>query len=172
MCATDELGNRIKEIVLKHEGPLLRYALRITNNLDLAREVVQEVFLRLRQEDLSQIAGHETEWLFRVCRNRALDVWRKESRMTQPSENQLDTCTDHRPTPAQLAEQKDHSLQVMALLGKLPPNQQEVIRLKFQNGLSYHEISQITQLSISNVGFLIHTAIKTLRQQLAAAENQ
>jgi RNA polymerase sigma-70 factor (ECF subfamily) len=40
------------------------------------------------------------------------------------------------------------------------------VRLKFQAGLSYREISRVTELSVSNVGYLIHTAIRTLRRQL------
>ena len=47
---------------------------------------------------------------------------------------------------------------------ELPDNQQEVIRLKFQNDLSYREISEITGLSVSNVGFLLHVGIKRLRE--------
>ena len=52
----------------------------------------------------------------------------------------------------------------MRLLDRLPDNQQEVIRLKFQNDLSYREISEITGLSVSNVGFLLHVGIKRLRE--------
>jgi RNA polymerase sigma-70 factor (ECF subfamily) len=48
----------------------------------------------------------------------------------------------------------------------LPANQQEVVRLKFQNSLSYKEISAITGLSVTNVGYLLHTAIQTLRGKL------
>jgi RNA polymerase sigma-70 factor (ECF subfamily) len=49
---------------------------------------------------------------------------------------------------------------------QLPSNQQEVFRLKFQNGLRYQEISRVTKQSVSNVGFLLHTAMKTIRRQL------
>ncbi len=52
-------------------------------------------------------------------------------------------------------------------MGGLPANQQECIRLKFQHGLSYKQISQVTDLSVTNVGFLIHTGLKTLRKQLS-----
>ena len=55
---------------------------------------------------------------------------------------------------------------VLALLETLPPNQREVLRLKFQNGFSYQEISRISGHSVSNVGYLIHAGIKTLRGQL------
>jgi RNA polymerase sigma-70 factor (ECF subfamily) len=53
----------------------------------------------------------------------------------------------------------------MKILNTLPANQQEVIRLKFQGDLSYLEISRITSLSVSNVGFLIHTGLKTIREK-------
>ena len=57
---------------------------------------------------------------------------------------------------------------VIRLLEVLMMNQQEVVRLKFQNGFSYKEISRITALSVSNVGFLIHTAVARLRTEFAA----
>jgi RNA polymerase sigma-70 factor (ECF subfamily) len=57
-------------------------------------------------------------------------------------------------------------VRVLALLESLPPNQREVIRLKFQNGFSYQEISRISGHSVSNVGYLIHAGIKTLRGRL------
>ena len=43
------------------------------------------------------------------------------------------------------------------------------LQLKFQNDLSYQEISEITKLSVSHVGVLIHTALKTLRARHAVA---
>jgi RNA polymerase sigma-70 factor (ECF subfamily) len=41
--------------------------------------------------------------------------------------------------------------------------------LKLQDGLSYREISQVTGLSVSNVGFLMHQGIKTIRERMAWA---
>ena len=49
----------------------------------------------------------------------------------------------------------------------LPDRQQEILRLKFQGGLSYRQIADVMDLTVSNVGFLIHTSIKALREQLA-----
>lgn len=57
---------------------------------------------------------------------------------------------------------------VLQLIDSLPSNQQEVVRLKFQTGLSDREISGITPLSVSNVGFLIRTAIKSLCREMNA----
>ena len=75
---------------------------------------------------------------------------------------------DQSPDPSSLLQKKESLSRVQSMLADLSENQQEVVRLKFQAGLSYREISDVTGLSVSNVGFLLHTAIKTLRQNLRA----
>lgn len=79
---------------------------------------------------------------------------------------ELERSASQEPSPAAQVEGRDNTRRALRLVNGLPANQQEVIRLKFQNGLSYKEISGITRLSVSNVGFLIHTALKTLRRQM------
>jgi RNA polymerase sigma-70 factor (ECF subfamily) len=131
---------------------------------------VQDTFLRLCRERPEQLNSHLTEWLFTVCRNRALDVRRKESRTRALTDIDLSSRPSNDPSPAVAAEQRETTGDVLRALDELPANQQEVIRLKFQNELSYREISRITHLSVSNVGFLIHTGIKTLRQRVRDLE--
>ena len=80
------------------------------------------------------------------------------------SEAQLETQDHSRPELSTAMEQKEQLSEVMTLLASLPANQQEVLRLKFNGDLSYLEISRITSLSVSNVGFLIHTGLKTIRE--------
>jgi len=152
----------------KHAGPLTRYAARITGDLDRARDVVQDTFLRLCGEERSRVDNHLAEWLFTVCRHRALDVVRKEHRVQPLDQTEVNAYPSREPGPATEAERRDACGHILRVLDMLPANQQEVIRLKFQDGLSYREISRITRLSVSNVGFLIHTGIKTLRQRLKA----
>ena len=158
----------IHAILERFEGPLLRYAARITGDLERARDVVQETFVRLCAQERADVDGHEAEWLFTVCRHRALDVQRKERRMTPTDDETIHDCPSGDPSPAALAERDDAHSHVLRALGSLPANQQEVIRLKFQNGLSYREISRITNLTETNVGFLIHTGLKGLRYRLRA----
>lgn len=150
----------------QHAGPLARYAAALTGDVDRARDVVQDTFMRLCAEDRSRVEPYLVEWLFTVCRNRARDVLRKENRMTALTEVDLESRPSAAPSPAHEAERRDTHSRVLEVLATLPKNQREVVRLKFQNGLSYEEISRVTQLTVTNVGFLIHTAIKTLRQRL------
>jgi RNA polymerase sigma-70 factor (ECF subfamily) len=52
-------------------------------------------------------------------------------------------------------------------VGTLPPRQQEVIQLKFQNDLNYQQIAEILHTTSNNVGVLLHTALKSLRRRYA-----
>ena len=63
-------------------------------------------------------------------------------------------------------QQRQTAKEILRMLDGLPKNQREVIYLKFQCDLSYKEISEITKLSVSNVGFLIHSAVRAIRKQM------
>jgi RNA polymerase sigma factor (sigma-70 family) len=156
----------IATVLRQYEGPLTLYVSRITRDLERARDVVQEAFLRLIREDRQSIEPHVAEWLYTVCRNKALDVRRKESRMTGLSEATTAFEASRDPGPDQRLEREESTAKALRHLAKLPENQQECIRLKFQHGLSYKEISGVTKLSVSNVGFLIHTGLKALRKRM------
>jgi RNA polymerase sigma factor (sigma-70 family) len=156
----------VSDAVVRFQGPLTLYASRLLHDAESARDVVQETFLKLCASERSSIDGHLAEWLFTVCRNRALDVLRKEQRMSQLREEHVVRCLSPGPAPLEAAERQELGERVLELLETLPVNQREVIRLKFQNGFSYQEISRISGHSVSNVGYLIHAGIKTLRGYL------
>ena len=187
---TGEHEEWVRSAVQAHGGALLRYALRLLKpaQADLARDVVQDTFVKLCQAQRAEVEDHLVEWLFTVCRNRSFDILRKESRMTVLSTFEGSAGTGERASGAALVldgkqlpvgsnssdaaaqeavEKPETTSEVLGALAELPTNQQEVIRLKFQAGLSYREIAGVTNLTIANVGFLIHSGIKTLRQQFA-----
>ncbi len=155
----------IQSVLARFEQPLIRYAAHITRDLERAREVVQDTFLKLCRQKFSLKDDHLAPWLYTVCRNRALDVRRKEKRMTGIDEARLQDIPAPPEFPAAL-EQREQLMEVLDVLRKLPPNQQEVLRLKFMGDLSYREISRIANLSVGNVGFLIHTGLKTIRETI------
>ncbi len=156
----------LRSILDEYEGPLTRYAARITGDVERARDVVQETFLRFGSQDPAEVNGHVAQWLFTICRSKALDVRRKEGRMQALSDVQAEVRESPDGEPSRIVERQEVSGQVLQALALLPDNQQEVIRLRFQNGLSYKDIAAVTNLSVSNVGYLIHTAIKTIREAL------
>ncbi len=158
----------VETALAEYEKPLLGYARGLLKDHERARDVVQDTFLRLHRQAPDKIAPENLKaWLYTVCRNRSLDILRKESAMKTTSVDALQGLNDSRPDPAHAALRRERCDEVMKLLERLPHNQQEVIRLKFQADLSYREISEITDLSVSNVGFLLHTGLKRLRQLMS-----
>lgn len=156
----------IRAAVERYEAPLVRYAASIAHDLDRARDAVQDTFLRLCATEPSRVEGHLAEWLFTVCRNRVIDSCRKEARLQPLDEMSVAEVQSKDPSPADVLERQEAANEAATALRSLSANQQEVVRLKFQHGLSYQEISRITGLSVTNVGFLLHTAIKKLRNKL------
>lgn len=160
----------IEAVLDTFEGPLVAYATRLLRDTDRARDVVQDTFLRLCEQHPPPVPDALPRWLYTVCRNRAMDVLRKESRMTP-----LDQATAlDRPAPeagpAEVAATRDAAAHALATLAGLPLNQQEVLELKLRHHLSYAEIAAVTGHSVGNVGFLIHTALKNLRARLGVPE--
>jgi RNA polymerase sigma-70 factor (ECF subfamily) len=158
----------VRTLLAEHQARLMRYALRLTRNADTAHDVVQETFLRLCGQRQADVAGHELAWLYRVCRQRALDVCRKERRMSVLSRETAENRPSPAPPPEAAIESAEGGSQLGQLVAQLNPQQQEVVRLKFTEGLKYREIADVLGLSTSHVGVLIHTALKQLRSQLAA----
>lgn len=152
----------------EYQGRLIRFAARITGDVESARDVVQDTFLRLCRADEHDVGDHLPAWLFRVCRNRALDVKKKEAPLQRLDSHATDSTfgPGGEDDPLARLEKGDEARRVLAVLGELPESQQEVLRLRFQEELSYKQISAVTGHSVSNVGFLIHAAIKQLRQRL------
>jgi RNA polymerase sigma factor (sigma-70 family) len=159
----------IRTVLDQYQGRLIRFAARITGDIETARDVVQDTFLRLCRQDPDKTRDHLAPWLFRVCRNRALDVRKKEGPLMPLDEAALARAPGETSDPHAAVETSESARRLLAMLGDLPASQQEVLRLRFQEELSYKEISAVTSHSVSNVGFLIHAGLKHLRQRLGAA---
>jgi RNA polymerase sigma factor (sigma-70 family) len=157
----------IHDVVDEFEQRLTLYAARLLHDADRARDVVQDTFCKLCHESRDKIEGHLTQWLFTVCRNKALDVLRKEKRIKPMSDAQLESGRSSEPSPVHAAEYNEDTSRVMAAIDTLPERQQEIVRLKFQHGMSYRQISAITSESVSNVGYLLHNALRDLRAHLS-----
>jgi RNA polymerase sigma-70 factor (ECF subfamily) len=158
----------VRSTISRFERPLLLYAQRLLHrgDADRARDVVQETFVQLCDDPPADVNGHLAEWLYAVCRSKAMDVRRKEKRNMTMLDTAEQTIASDSAGPEALAEKHESTSRLLRLLAHLPDSQQEAIRLKFQHGMSYRQISTITGHSQSNVGFLIHTGLKTLRARM------
>jgi RNA polymerase sigma factor (sigma-70 family) len=163
-----ERAEWVRVAVDRYSGPLTRYAAVILDDADRARDVVQDAFLRLWHAEPARVEARLAEWLFTVCRNRALDILRKEKRMQPLEELEGPEPMGTTPDPAQAADLRETHGRALWHLARLPKGQQEVLRLKFQNDMSYEEIARITSRTVNNVGVLMHVGLKTLREAMLA----
>jgi len=156
----------VERAISEYESRLIGYAKTIVHDLDRARDVVQDTFIRLYQQDAGKVNTGLKSWLFTVCRNRALDLLRKDKRLVAMDDEILLSRDSGEASPYQSAVDHERVKLVKSYIARLPENQATVILLKFEKGYSYQEISAETGLSSGNVGFLIHTGMKRLRSLL------
>ncbi|MCP4599166.1 MAG: sigma-70 family RNA polymerase sigma factor [Proteobacteria bacterium] len=158
----------IYEALERFERPLLRHALRITGDIEVARDVVQDTFLKLCKADQAQIEGHLAAWLFTVCRNRALDIQKKERRMGRLED--VSAIADSRAGPGDMAAKSEALNLISEVLESLSEQQRDAFRLKFEDQLTYREIGQVMGKSLGTVSKLITTALLAVRGRMKACE--
>ncbi len=166
-------GDNLEALFLVLEGALLNYALRLVKESEMAQDIVQEAFLKLHSQ---KVAVREPRaWLYRTVHNLALNHLRARARfIALPSRGDgnpdpIEDAADAQSLPdEQLARWEGIGL-VRLGLENLDARSREVVRLKFQEDLSYREIAAKTGLTSGHVGYLLHHAIKTLAADLARA---
>lgn len=156
------------ETLQRYERPLIRYAHGYTGDLEDARDIVQDVFLKLSQHLATLDAERLAPWLFTVCRNRALDHHRKHQRLIVMETETLDLEASADPSPHEAMEKRETATALRELIETLPTRQREAVRLKFIAGLDYQQISAAMKTSIGNVGYLIHHGVAALKTKWQA----
>jgi RNA polymerase sigma-70 factor (ECF subfamily) len=165
--ALEETSERTFErLYRRHRGDVYRFVLRDLRNPDDAEDVTQAAFLNAYR---ALQRGSEPEkpraWLFTIAQN--VTRRRFRSRAAHPYEVELDP-------DALVAPQSDgpSAAEIREALRRLRPNQRAVIVLREIGGLSYAEIAETLELSVSAVETLLFRSRRALREELAAAEEQ
>ena len=165
----DEKAKQLKEWFEKLEKPLMIYAFQIVHDRDEAQDLVQDAFLRFfKQEDPIL---EPKAWLYKTLRNLSISFLRKNGRLQRTTdEDQLDFLDSiNRSVESVLVKnlEKNEALnRVRHGISLLAKEEVQIIQLKFDQQKSYNEISQITGLSVSNVGYKLHHIVKNLSHEL------
>ncbi|HEY9171617.1 MAG TPA: sigma-70 family RNA polymerase sigma factor [Verrucomicrobiae bacterium] len=164
-------GGTIQELFAALEAPLLHYALRLTGERGPAEDMVQEAFMKLHAQ--FEEVREPKRWLYRTVHNLALNHRRDAAKVVSLNlSDQSDLPdssdpSDPQPLPdEQIARWESIGL-VRLSLETLDPRSRELIRLKFNDELSYQQISERTGLKTGHVGYLLHHALKTIAAELA-----
>jgi RNA polymerase sigma-70 factor, ECF subfamily len=141
-----------------HQPGLVRYLSRAVGHPDTARDLTQDVFIRVvAAERLPGTDGERRAWIFRIARNLAIDYRRRQQvRAAGPGRT-----ADVARRPAQ-----DTSLAVNEALAALDPLDRDVFLMREVAGLGYAEIAAACDLTADAVRSRIHRARLELRERL------
>lgn len=136
---------------------------------DDAEDVVQEVFFRVLKN--SAVPDNFRAWIYKICRNRCLDVQRARSRKRDnrvlPDASFLDARLTGNLTRLVRREQRSR---LRHLLAALPANQREILRLRYAEGLSRAEIADVLEIPEPLVKSRLYESLKTLRQHTSLVD--
>ncbi len=152
----------LRQVFEAEESSLLRYAHGLLGQRETAEDIVQDAFVKL-QAHWDEVANPRA-WLFRCTRNLALSYIRDHKRETPIADGQEFQANTHDPRQSLVKLEALGTLQL--LVAELNEDDRKLISLKYHHGLKYDQISQRTGLSVGNVGYKLHHALKHLADSL------
>ncbi|MCW5552863.1 MAG: RNA polymerase sigma factor [Verrucomicrobiae bacterium] len=163
----------IQELFAALETPLLNYAVRLAGARELAEDLVQEAFMKLHAQ--FEEVREPRRWLYRTVHNLALNHRRDSAKLVtfdplpshESPESHATEATDESPLPDEQIARLEGIGLVRLSLETLDARSRELIRLKFNEDLSYQQIGERTGLKSGHVGYLLHHALKALAAELA-----
>ena len=158
----------IEELFAALESPLLNYALRFVSEREAAEDVVQESFMKLHAQ-FNEVR-EPRRWLFRTVHNLALNQRRASQKvvpMPQFGDGEEAPTPDPEPLPDEQIVRMEGIGLVRLSLGALDERTRAVVRMKFEEDLSYKQIAEKTGLTAGHVGYLLHHALKNIAAELS-----
>jgi RNA polymerase sigma-70 factor, ECF subfamily len=157
--------------VFAYYGPRVKaYLIRLGLDGGQAEEVAQEVMVAVWRKAASfdRTQASVATWIFRIARNRRIDVFRREQRAVfDASDPAFEPPAETRPDGA--AEAAEREAQVRLAMAALPPEQRDLVRRAFYEDLSHSEIASSTGVPLGTVKSRLRLAFAKLKLTLADA---
>jgi RNA polymerase sigma-70 factor (ECF subfamily) len=153
--------------ILPAKNKLFRFALKFLGNEEEAKDVVQEVFVRVwnGRDQMTEVQNWEA-WCMRIAKNLSLDRIRSISRkQTQPIEDVYHVRQESL-SPHETAEIQESMSRIDQFIAALPEKQRQIIYLRDVEGYSYNEICEILELDMNQVKVNLFRARNAVREKL------
>ncbi|QSE96079.1 RNA polymerase sigma factor [Fulvivirga lutea] len=160
-----------KTRVLPTKDKLFRFALKLVGDADEARDIVQEVFIKVwnKRNEMDELENMEA-WCMRVTRNLSLDKLKsKKRKLTDSLDQTHDISMGENITPYRSTELSDTMIKIGTFISSLPDKQKQVIQLRDVEGYSYQEICDILEIDMNQVKVNLFRARKSVRENLLNA---
>jgi RNA polymerase sigma-70 factor, ECF subfamily len=154
----------MRELYDRYAGPLLRFATLRLRDPEEAADALQETMLAAWQSAPTfRGAATVSTWLFGICRHKVADQLRRR-RATDPLSEGPGLAT---PDPA---DQAIGAVDALQALSRLSVEQQELLLLVFQAGLSQAEVAAVTEVPVGTIKSRVHYARRRLQALLTEEE--
>jgi RNA polymerase sigma factor (sigma-70 family) len=164
-----------KSLVANHQDLVYNTALGIVQNSEDAEDVAQEVFIQVYRS-IDQFKGDArlSTWIYRITTTKALDHIRSRKRKKRfafitslfgPNDELIHEPVDFQH-PGVTLDRKEQAALLFRMIDQLPENQKVAFTLHKTEELSYQEIADVMQLSVSAVESLLFRARQNLRRLL------
>ena len=157
--------------VFDHFAPRVKgYVIKLGMGNAEAEELTQEVMVAVwrKAATFDRRQASVGTWIFRIARNRRIDAFRRELRADYDQDDPA-LQPGPEPMPSDGVEAADREAAVAEALRQLPPEQTELIRRAFYEGLSHREIAEATGLPLGTVKSRLRLAFEKLRGPLQGA---
>jgi RNA polymerase sigma factor (sigma-70 family) len=148
---------------------LLQYGLRISGNVEDSKDAINLVFAALwaNRHQLPE-ASHPKAYLFTCFKNRALRIMQQRGQKLLPIHSSTEDClpatASVEETLIELQEYEQLKLRTARLLSHLSDRQQQLIKLRFIEEMSYESIALRLNISVRTVYNSIHESLKALKK--------
>lgn len=162
-------GDGFGEIIDRFEKPLLRYALRLSGDIDMSEDIVQESFISAYKNINSFDSNRKfSSWIYRITHNFAINIIKKHSRIVPFENDQIkDEKNRIHEKDTEIDLEKDKKV-LEKNLNLLPVKYKEIIVLRYFEDKSYEEISDICHIPTSTVGVRISRGLKILKDKIGS----
>lgn len=170
----------LDELYRRYQGAIFGFAFRYLGNVETARDMLQETFLRVhRSRQQYHPSSKFSSWLFRIARNLCIDekrrYWNRQvmatSQMAAPDRESdtdiLESFADDKPTAAEQLGDHEVSRRIREAIDQLSDEQKEVLLMSKYQGLTYREIGEILGISTESVKQRAYRAHVRLRELLS-----
>jgi RNA polymerase sigma factor (sigma-70 family) len=168
--------NALESIYRAHVRSLINYGLKITEDLDLIKDSIQDLFIELWKSRQNLADTDQPKfYLFRALRNKLANALSQQSFV---SEREMQLASANLLTEYVELEIVDKEQQMQAsgtlkkLLEKLPRRQHEAIYLRFYHNFSYEIIASMMNMNYQSVLNLMQRALKSMRKEYSSTSSR
>jgi RNA polymerase sigma factor (sigma-70 family) len=139
----------------------------ITDNNELAGDVLQEVFINIwrKIESYDQTKGRLFTWMLNIARNASIDTLRSKSYQNAQKNQELPDNV-YKGASNQTTQQNIDNIGLKKVLEKLKPEHRVLVELAYFKGFTHEEIAEMMTIPLGTVKTRIRNALLQLREYL------